>query len=424
MAGTRLLIQTVVVLQLLGLTLWSLYDGLCRPDDVLCRDFWALLDPQEAPGIPQFEATLKPLVAQSDPELSLKLQLPWEVNEKAKAVCQDPRSPVTQEHPLWLCSNHQKESHMVVHNESLVVFYSTDDSLDALLLPAFKPRHTLVVHLIVEESPQETVSRTKEWAKMLENWISESRIEAWPCVQSIEVSIDVVSPLTKNWVANPKSSSDEENEAGTKEETFSYLQELSSSQVDSLLKKSTSSSSDENDFQLIVYIPSILPVAESSWKVGEQEFFVIPGSSAPLALRAVGQWLGSYMGLPVDDLRIDSDGSFPKWYTARYWELANEEKFEYFLQDFHRVRHLLSKDDKIMLPNALDTDPEKRYMELSRAHEQILSKERSTILTSEFPLEQYAAIFAPLLFPLMVPFIVALVKELKRYREKRSKKQV
>ena len=77
-----------------------------------------------------------------------------------------------------------------------------------------------------------------------------------------------------------------------------------------------------------------------------------------------------------------------------------------------------------MLPNALDTDPEKRYMELSRAHEQILSKERSTILTSEFPLEQYAAIFAPLLFPLMVPFIVALVKELKRYREKRSKKQV
>ena len=379
MAGTRLLIQTVVVLQLLGLTLWSLYDGLCRPDDVLCRDFWALLDPQEAPGIPQFEATLKPLVAQSDPELSLKLQLPWEVNEKAKAVCQDPRSPVTQEHPLWLCSNHQKESHMVVHNESLVVFYSTDDSLDALLLPAFKPRHTLVVHLIVEESPQETVSRTKEWAKMLENWISESRIEAWPCVQSIEVSIDVVSPLTKNWVANPKSSSDEENEAGTK---------------------------------------------ESSWKVGEKEFFVIPGSSAPLALRTVGQWLGSHMGLPVDDLRIDSDGSFPKWYTARYWELANEEKFEYFLQDFHRVRHLLSKDDKIMLPNALDTDPEKRYMELSRAHEQILSKERSTILTSEFPLEQYAAIFAPLLFPLMVPFIVALVKELKRYREKRSKKQV
>ncbi|KAG7343883.1 phosphatidylinositol-glycan biosynthesis class S protein [Nitzschia inconspicua] len=44
-------------------------------------------------------------------------------------------------------------------------------------------------------------------------------------------------------------------------------------------------------------------------------------------------------------------------------------------------------------------------------------------LLQDFPLEHYAAILMPLLFPLLVPFLLATVKEYKRYKEKRASKK-
>jgi Phosphatidylinositol-glycan biosynthesis class S protein len=42
----------------------------------------------------------------------------------------------------------------------------------------------------------------------------------------------------------------------------------------------------------------------------------------------------------------------------------------------------------------------------------------------DFPLEQYAAIFAPLALPLAIPLLIGWIREYKRYREKQRKKKL
>ena len=47
----------------------------------------------------------------------------------------------------------------------------------------------------------------------------------------------------------------------------------------------------------------------------------------------------------------------------------------------------------------------------------------SLLLTPDFPIEHYAAIFLPLLFPLLVPFLVSFIKEYKRWKQKKRDKE-
>jgi Phosphatidylinositol-glycan biosynthesis class S protein len=57
-----------------------------------------------------------------------------------------------------------------------------------------------------------------------------------------------------------------------------------------------------------------------------------------------------------------------------------------------------------------------RLMEQMRANPDFIDR-------IDFPLEQYAAIFAPLALPLAIPLLVGLIREFKRYREKQRKKK-
>jgi hypothetical protein len=57
-----------------------------------------------------------------------------------------------------------------------------------------------------------------------------------------------------------------------------------------------------------------------------------------------------------------------------------------------------------------------RLMEQMRANPDFIDR-------IDFPLEQYAAIFAPLALPLAIPLLVGLIREWKRYREKQRKKK-
>jgi hypothetical protein len=57
-----------------------------------------------------------------------------------------------------------------------------------------------------------------------------------------------------------------------------------------------------------------------------------------------------------------------------------------------------------------------RLMEQMRANPDFIDR-------IDFPLEQYAAIFAPLALPLVIPLLVGLIREFKRYREKQRKKK-
>jgi hypothetical protein len=50
------------------------------------------------------------------------------------------------------------------------------------------------------------------------------------------------------------------------------------------------------------------------------------------------------------------------------------------------------------------------------------SVDNPVLLTPDFPIEHYAAIFLPLLFPLLVPFLVSFIKEYTRWKQKKRDK--
>jgi hypothetical protein len=57
------------------------------------------------------------------------------------------------------------------------------------------------------------------------------------------------------------------------------------------------------------------------------------------------------------------------------------------------------------------------YLEESERRLNELLEEPALAIPADFPIEQYAAIFAPLLFPLLVPLLATLIREYKRYRK-------
>jgi Phosphatidylinositol-glycan biosynthesis class S protein len=58
-----------------------------------------------------------------------------------------------------------------------------------------------------------------------------------------------------------------------------------------------------------------------------------------------------------------------------------------------------------------------RVLDVAGACLSELETDPDLVLPTDFPLEQYAAIFAPILFPLFLPLFITLIKEYRRYRK-------
>jgi hypothetical protein len=59
-------------------------------------------------------------------------------------------------------------------------------------------------------------------------------------------------------------------------------------------------------------------------------------------------------------------------------------------------------------------------MWLQQTGQQYIPTVPPTPLRQDFPVQHYAAIFMPLLFPLLVPFLISTIKEYKRWKEKKA----
>jgi hypothetical protein len=348
----------------------------------------------------------------------------------------------------------------VVRQESLIVHATTISQLESLLFPKeidsvkLSSPQVLNLHLVVEEEEEEasTTTTTKYWAQLLEDWIESSRLDDWPNVQDIEVSIQMVPSRSHEWVIRTiPSQEDGKNESSLEENSILMLPKLTASQVDSLVPRvfpKDRNANDDDRLHLVFYIPSILPQEEkaSVWKrKDEQQLWVVPSEKEEIPWFAIHQWLGSFvLGLPsnTDDsnmaISIDSDGSFPAWYLERYWQASVTKLSHKVRQDLDRVRHLLllrggEEDWEIFSPRDDDDDGSTATTTTSlqqvhddwfQLHQRMLRQVQETTVDTHFPLEHYAAIFAPLLFPLLIPFLASLVKEWKRFREKKNKKEV
>jgi len=132
---------------------------------------------------------------------------------------------------------------------------------------------------------------------------------------------------------------------------------------------------------------------------------------------SVSDWLLEKMGIPVNAL--DGDGSLPSWYDEWYWYQASLKLTMDIEFLFSRMHHLVKEP--------LELGPSSNFREyyqvLKALEKHLQATLKKSRLHSHFPPEQYAAIFAPLLFPLLLPFLVGTIKEFKRYKEKKRSKR-
>jgi hypothetical protein len=265
--------------------------------------------------------------------------------------------------------------------------------------------------------------------KQLEDWIESSRLNDWPIVQDVEVSIQEEEEEEEGG----------DNETSLEESSIKILPKLTAPQVESLVPSvfPKDRNANEEGFHLVFYIPSLLPQEEASvWKrKEEQQLWVVPSEKEEIPSLAIHQWLGSFvLGMPsIADsraIKIDSDGSFPTWYLEQYWHSSVTKLSHKVRHDFDRVRRLLllrggGEDWDLPTNNGSTVTSLQQvdYDDWFQLHRRMLRQVQETTVVTHFPLEHYAAIFAPLLFPLLIPFLASLVKEWKRYREKKTKKK-
>jgi hypothetical protein len=406
MAGTRLYIQGLALIELIVLTLWSFYHGLCRNGDVLCTPgFWQTSDPPQF-QLPPLEPPLGllPLV-QVDRQLHPDTGMEWKKNPNTVIVCSQPESPVVQGQIFWWCPPIQPQDppRVVVRQSSMLVF-SKETKLPELAMPEVTLPFLLTVRVVLEQSDN-LADKAQSLALSLEDEIA--RLQDWPCVEAVDVQMTVIEPYTEKWIVRDDSPSEDTGESGPP-----YLPRMTEAQADELLGQLDLPSSDGQD--LILYIPALAPKEKSVFQVGAK------GTSMLLAggldVSSVHQWLSNQIGIPMEGL--DADGSFPTWYEEWYWHLAIQELFKEVNQTFLRTGHLLEGPLELEASSSL----KEHYDALVKLHKELESILTQKSIHTDFPVEHYAAIFAPLLFPLLLPFLAGLIKELKRYKEKKRNK--
>lgn len=420
MVGTRLRIQSVALVELLCIIALAVYFGLYRKGDVLCTSVLSVLYPSEAPTLPSLTSPHDLPKVQVEKQLHPSIPFEWSQNPNTIIVCGQPESPVVQNQILWFCPTVDQEPRVLVRGSSLVI-YGKERHLESILLPelaSFLP-FPLKVHLVLEESPdlEDAIARSTESIHQ-----EISALAGWPCVEEIQVEMSVVPPYTDKLRPPPPpqvaSVSEEDPSLSSTEaaETEPKLPALEATVASDLLQ---ASNLEPTDPTLILYVPSISPETALNFEVEGHSLLQISTSTATLEPDVVHQWLASQMG--VNSEHWDSDGSLPLWVQERYWKSASEE----LAQDIERLFHLglpFVSGDMHLEPSQSSRE---HYQYLTQLRESLLETIRQARFQTHFPIEQYAAIFAPLLFPLLVPLLAGWVKELRRYKEKRrgSKEQ-
>ena len=482
MAGTRLWIQSVVLIEILTLLVWSAYWGLCHTEDALCLDLWAFMKPLELHEISETEWKAQRRIAQVHANdlaawkmAAASVGMTLESNNDISAVCDNPSSSLTHSHPLWICSASENTATRMVIKEGITIVYpGSKDKFEGIishLLPVGASRTSLHVVLVVEEQDTYIV---KHWARALSQWTS--LMNEWPCIKTIQHEMVVTNQKSRGLVDENLRQAIEvqkveqqklraakrvvldNNDGISPDELLDDVEEeqveppvpkrLSQTQVTSLFESALPSLPDNQGLQVILYIPSLLPLSleqeDTTWHLGKQQLVSLVTQSAKSneeyslvldnALAGVSQWAARQMGMPSLS-ELETDGSFPSWFWEGWWSNV--------LQDLHGRTRIALKVTRQVLLHSADVAPHLvgRYSEVVKLWEDAriaedpslamrlldqsaagaLEIQRQLPMRMHFPYEHYLAIFAPLLLPLLLPFFTSFVREIKRYKVKTTK---
>jgi hypothetical protein len=135
----------------------------------------------------------------------------------------------------------------------------------------------------------------------------------------------------------------------------------------------------------------------------------------------------------------DSDGSFPSWYLHLWYQRALPAVYDETVAMVRRERQLLLQKPRTVAVTVDVAESWQRAVAgIEQAAQQCRQGDFAAALNTlervsqyeikllqtqpdlgeplDFPIEQYGAIFAPLLFPLLLPMLAGLGRETKRYR--------
>jgi len=299
----------------------------------------------------------------------------------------------------------------------------------------------------------------KEWTSSLQSALEETQAHTfWRSLvrsrrNSIEFTIKVVDGAVQSSVENNQT-----------------VHRMDPSSLDNVFGKM--SLSLQNHIEIVMYLPAhgsthfgggkvdavptlmaiqgsrlVRILASSSM---EDSVAVIRNMLANDAIADATDWITRQcMGIPMNvDVKIDEDsldGSLPRWYTKLWWHrslFTQYSKAVYMAQRqatlwnelSYRVpltKEIVDEFNNNVL-KSLEEIPKLLAGELWA--EALASLEASLDLLEkwesddtympplDFPPEQYAAIFAPLVVPLLLPLLVGLIREFRRYRELKQKK--
>jgi hypothetical protein len=402
MAGTRLYIQSLALVELLVLAAWSFFHGLCQNGDVLCQ--FPLQVVQKTFQLPSLESPYQLPLIQVEMQLQPNTKVKWRKNPEASLICSEPNSPLVQGQGLWWCPplNPQDPARVVVRESSLIIFCN-ESELPGIVMPEIVSPFALSVHLMLEETT-DVSHHAQRLALTLQDTVE--NLKNWPCVDQVSVEMSVAHPYTSRWIV-AESASEE-----TGEMVPAYLPALDESQAEQLLESLDPPASDSFGGDLLLYVPAVEPTSAASFQIGDSLLLMV----GKWDTSAVSDWLLSKMGIPVEAL--DHDGSVPAWYDEWYWHQASQQLSTEIQYLFSRVQHLVKEQPEL----GPSSTAREHYIALKALRNELDHLLRTSRVQSNFPLEHYAAIFAPLLFPLLLPFLVGTIKEIKRYKEKKRSK--
>ncbi|KAL3935046.1 MAG: hypothetical protein SGBAC_009358 [Bacillariaceae sp.] len=270
----------------------------------------------------------------------------------------------------------------------------------------------LHIHLVVEESQS-----LHKWSQQLEEWMKTSEVEDLPYFGSTQIHMQVV----------PKSNN--------------KLWEMTEGKSMNLLKNSSvwsnfperqsnSMAADGKILDWMLFVPSKQHLEQLSdevppwlaWKRGSEQLVTVLTTKSYVAsdmtplTSLIGSWLEKSADSEVTPQDLSENDYLRKLQFT--WQKA-------IMQDFDAWKvHLTSAERKDVFLGLGKTSQSfsARFQELLQVRailEAVMERNKAKdILTPEFPLEHYAAVFLPLLFPLLMPFMTAFVKELKRFKKK------
>lgn len=520
MAGTRLVIQSVLLIQLLGLLALSVYFGLYRRQDLLFRSLigqegryilQSLRDIEEPPQQDKLSLAIlneslkfppvtfvsadsqvmfyESALVQDEIKGPLDHVSVQSNNEALRTMCDangqlstnDHIDLLSQSHHVWLCETIHAPTtaaKLSVRNGTMIL-YARGLSQRMADLKALYPIHSSKSSLARRKKLTITVSvgryrsDWKVWIETVHQWLNREHIQEWPCWMDQHEN-----PIQVNLRFFDLSEWAEPTKVTRLDGSSRTLHHVLLEDTQRLFATTDEATNNhplaKHDAHIHLFLPSFMPTEffdgqeHSTTVIGDvaQEVLAVLGpaphrehdqvasmsssekdtyyfQSVDRVLKnTVGYFLSRCMGLPemiTDIVDFDSDGSLPRFYSHLWYQRTLSEKYAETVKTARYERQLLLSTPRHRV--AITEDVSAIWMEalefirsaqiaanngqykhsLERLDAAVrclrrLQTDPELVEPLDYPMEQYGAIFAPLLLPLLLPLVLGWIRELKRYK--------